>query len=218
MDGRTTLLTRALALALTLGLSFAVAAQDTTKTKEPPDPPGTSLYMSQLRQLFDAWDTSGDGFLDKQELAVVFRGAGAKPFDYKAKPKPKDDPSSKDDPPKSDSEKDKKDPKATDKKPDYSMYPDYTFLVQLDQNADEMISRSEFLSWARDYAVQLKTADDNARALLRLQQQLATAKPGSKQHKTLEAQLKKQQASIDKLNKSVKAYDAALVKAMKKKS
>jgi Ca2+-binding EF-hand superfamily protein len=41
---------------------------ETKPKKGPKDPKGTSLYMGQLRALFDAWDANKDGYLDKQEL------------------------------------------------------------------------------------------------------------------------------------------------------
>jgi hypothetical protein len=101
-------------------LLVAAAAADDAEIKpkvEPKDPKGTSLYMGQLRALFDAWDTNKDGYLDKEELAVAFRGAGAKPYDHKKESSEKDEGSS---------DKDAK------RAPDYSKYPDYNFLVQLD--------------------------------------------------------------------------------------
>ena len=91
---------------------------------EPPDPPGTTPYMDQLRAVFAAWDLNRDNYLDKAELAKAFRGPDAKPYDDK---KTTDgDKSSATDP--------AKDPRRPTKKPDYSQYPDYTFLEQVDQD------------------------------------------------------------------------------------
>src|SRR5262249_31666226 len=74
---RNWLLSRGLACVLALllvGPALAADSADDTPRpdKEPPDPPGTSLYMNQFRALFDAWDLNKDGFLDKEELAKAF--------------------------------------------------------------------------------------------------------------------------------------------------
>ena len=151
-------------LSACLALSLAavvLAADDTTPskitTKEPADPPGTTIYMAQFRLLFDTWDLNGDGYLNKAELAKAFRGPTAKPYDYKPAVKDKkDDKDPKEDKKDSTSSKDP----TTAKKPNYSKYPDYNFLIQLDQDSDEMISRHEFLSWGRDVSVQLKAQAD----------------------------------------------------------
>jgi hypothetical protein len=234
------------AAVLLLLLTAAVVGADDNppRGKDLPDPPGTTIYMGQLRALFDAWDLNGDGYLDKEELAKAFRGPKAKPFDY-VRPSPADKGPAKDDKTdentavtaltavataataafaedlkdqvKDDSKYRPADSSST-KKPDYAKYPDYNFLVALDQDNDEKVSRKEFMSWARDYAVQLKQQADVQKKILRLQQKLANAKAGSKEYKALQRELKREQAALDKvlnkLSSQVKAFDKALQKSM----
>jgi len=120
----------ALILALSAGALADAPNNPPPQPADPPDPPGTTLYMGRLRAQFVAWDLDGDGFLDKSELAKAFRGTDAKPYDYK---KPGDStPASGD--------------LTSLKKPDYSEYPDYNFLIKLDQDGDGMISRAEFMT------------------------------------------------------------------------
>src|SRR5205823_646095 len=72
----------ALAACLMLFASLGAAQDDKDKTekkKEPADPPRTAQYMNQLRLVFDTWDVNKDGYLDKKELAVAFRGKGSLP-------------------------------------------------------------------------------------------------------------------------------------------
>jgi hypothetical protein len=256
MWGKTWLAYKALAAGLTLALAVTVAGADALDPKperDPPDPPGTATYMAQLRALFDAWDLNKDGYLDKAELAKAFRGPKARPYDYKPEKKAdkkdadkdkdaqtgadKDKDVNKDKGADKDKDKDKgkdadkgKDTSAstTDKpsSPDYSKYPDYNFLVQLDQDKDGQISRKEFMSWARDYAVQLKQQDGALKRLAREQQKLANleqkllnAKPNSKQYQKLQKEIRAEQAAIKKMdsqmNKEVKALDKSIQKALK---
>jgi Ca2+-binding EF-hand superfamily protein len=197
-----------LAVCVTLALASTVLADaapsDSTAAKKPTDPPGTTKYMDQLRKLFDTWDLNSDNFLDKEELAKAFRGADAKPYDFK-KTKDFDKDAAKDD--------------STDskpaKKPDYKKYPDYSFLVQLDQDNDGQISRDEFMNWARDYAVQLKDQAAQEKKLLALETKLQNA--SGKEAKTLEKELKKEQAKIDKMNSSMNSAEKAMVQHLKHK-
>jgi hypothetical protein len=254
MRAKILLWTWGLAGALTLALTGPARSDDAPAKpvdKEPPDPPGTGVYMAQFRALFDAWDLNKDGYLDKEELAKAFRGPKAKPFDYVPPPKagsdsdkdppakdaPAKDAPAKDAPAKDAPAKDApaKDAPAKDastdtsrspgdpkdpKKPDYSQFPDYNFLVQLDQDNDQMISRHEFLSWARDYSVQLKQQADAAARLLQLEQKLAGAKVGSKEYKALQKQLtneeKAQKKAMDQLAKQARAFDKQLQQALTK--
>src|SRR4051812_7443550 len=79
--GRALLATGAITL-LTYTASAAGKPADTTR----PDPPGTALIMGALREWFANADLDKDGFLDKDELAKVFRGPKAKAYDYKPDP------------------------------------------------------------------------------------------------------------------------------------
>jgi len=224
-----------LAVGLTLALAAAVLADSPTTsttpapapTKEPPDPPGTTPYMDQLRAVFAAWDLNGDNYLDKAELAKAFRGPDAKPYDYKkttAGDKSSTPDATKDTstptPTPTDLPKDSSKDSTTSKKPDYSQYADYEFLVQLDQDGDGQISRSEFLSWARDYAVQLKQAVDQQTKVAALEAKLQSA-GSAKEVKALEKQLKKEQATLTKMsqaaNKAAKAAEKAMAQQTKPK-
>jgi Ca2+-binding EF-hand superfamily protein len=200
---------KALAAGVLLVLPLTLWADGKTDStgKEPADPPGTSVYMGQLRALFDTWDLNSDGYLDKEELAKAFRGPKALPYD--AVPDTKTD-------------KDKdadKDTSSKTTKPDYSQFPDYNFLVQLDQDGDGQISRKEFLGWARDYAVQLKQQADQQAKLLAAEQKLlnTTAKVGSAEYKKLAAAVKHEQDAFNKLTKDMKAFEKALQHQLKPK-
>jgi hypothetical protein len=98
---------------------------DDPKGKSGKDPAGTTLIMGQLRLMFDRWDKNKDGYLDSAELAKAFRGASARPHLGDGKI-PGDKTAAK--------------------------YPDYQFLIQLDQDHDGKISTREFEDWARSYA------------------------------------------------------------------
>jgi hypothetical protein len=124
-------------------------------------------YVKQLSARFTAWDTNSNGTLDKQELAIAFRGKDAKPFDYQA-PTPYEvgrtlyagliglppyillanqtlaavvelqTP---------------KDTGSTT--PNYNAFPDYQFLVLAGTKGQTSLSRQEFDRWARTYAQSL---------------------------------------------------------------
>src|SRR5262249_15995083 len=159
----------------------------------PADPPGTAGIMARYRLWFATVDLNKDGYLDKEELAKAFRGPNAKPYDYVPPPKEKRE-EEKDKANKSDSEstaeKEKKyETVKPDRKKDYSRFPDYRFLVQLDTDNDGQVSKEEFDAWARDAAVQLKAQLDLQQQLLKLQMQLAQAQLAER--KKLEDQMRK---------------------------
>jgi hypothetical protein len=119
-----------------LALVWSSAANaDDSKNKSGKDPAGTTLIMGQLRLLFDRWDKNKDGYLDPGELAKAFRGASARPHNGDGNV-PSDKLAAK--------------------------YPDYQFLIQLDQNHDGKISLVEFEDWARSYAKVTKSSQKSA--------------------------------------------------------
>jgi len=202
----------ALGLLVVVLTAAAAAAQDTSdpppkKGKEPADPPRTSLYMGQLRALFAAWDKNKDDYLDKEELAIALRGPGSKPFDYKASKSKSGSEGNKEDSKKDDEDPPKEDPKKKpEKAPDYSMYPDYQLLTQLDKDRDDKISRDEFMEWARDYAIQLRDQAEAQKKLAEIQARYNKLPAKSKDRKSVEAQLKKQQREINQLQSKLKKY------------
>jgi Ca2+-binding EF-hand superfamily protein len=125
---------------LFLGATLASAGTvwaDDAKNKSGKDPAGTTLIMGQLRLMFEVWDKNKDGYLDPGELAKAFRGANARPHNGDGKT-----PSNK---------------LAT-------KYPDYQFLIELDQDHDGKISLREFEDWARSYAKELKSSSKSSSA------------------------------------------------------
>src|SRR5262245_47447296 len=91
MRGKPRLFANVWAPALLAVLVGTLGADD--KPKSPPakkDPAGTGVIMGQLRSLFASWDRNQDDSLDKEELALAFRGPGAKPYDHKQEPLEKD--------------------------------------------------------------------------------------------------------------------------------
>jgi Ca2+-binding EF-hand superfamily protein len=164
-----------------------------------------SAIRGQLREVFAAWDLDDDGYLDKGELAKAFRGADAKPYDYKKPDNKKAD---------QDAARDKGTSKP-EKKPDYSSYPDYHFLIQLDQNGDGKISKKEWETWARDYTGQLKAYLDAQDNVQKANVRYSAAKTVAAQRKAL-TKLQQLQRELKALEKKQKAFEKKLLQAMKK--
>jgi Ca2+-binding EF-hand superfamily protein len=204
--------TRLSRCALAAGLALAAlawAGKAAAADKEPPDPPGTTQYMDQIRLLFAAWDLNLDGNLDKEELAKAFRGPDAKPYDYKKASTDKTittDPAK--DPP--------KDPAKADK-PDYLQYPDYQFLTMLDKDGDGQISRSEFMAWGRDYAVALKQQAEQEAKVLAMEAKLLTLaqRANTNEYKKLVSELDHERAAFNKMKNEVKSEIHEFEKVMK---
>jgi hypothetical protein len=220
-----------LAACLIASLTGPVPAQDK------PDPPGTTVFLSRYRAWFKLVDANNDGYLDKEELAKAFRGPNAKPYDYVPPPKEAKDKGEKDKDAKDKDEKDKdqkdkddKDKNEKDKgekdkgtdtsKPeptkDYSRYPDYQFLIQLDKDNDSQVSRAEFESWATDLAVQVKNQIEAQQRLL--QAQLALQMPNLKaaDRRKYQNQLNKEQQQLMKLQHQIQKLEKNFNQANRK--
>jgi hypothetical protein len=230
-------------LALAVGLAGLLVAPPLVADDKPAKEQASganSALVGQLKAVFASWDLNKDGFLDKAELAKAFRGPDAKPFDYTPKgkdadrDKPKDsdkkdadkgdDKDADKDAPK-DSDKDDangadKDPaKATSKsssKRNYDDYPDYQFLMQLDKNGDERISREEWNAWAKDYAAQMKPVYDAEQRVLQAERKLAQRKPGSKQYRQAESELRHEREAVQKLRSQLRSVDRHVENVLKR--
>ena len=142
---------------------------------------GTSVLMGQFRELFAVWDLNKDGFLDKSELAKAFRGANAKPYEPKSKA-------------------------TTAIKADLAKYPDYQFLVHLDQNGDGKISHEEFLDWARSYAQELKKVRSTRSRIAQRERKLKQQPAGADRKKLL-AELRAEQKALAEQKKQMHQLD-----------
>jgi hypothetical protein len=157
-----------------------------------------TYVVGQLRLLFADWDANEDGFLDKEELARAFRGKDAKPYDHTPS-----------------AGKDRTGTKP--KKEDYKKYPDYLFLVQLDENGDKKISRKEWEKWAKGYATDLKNYFQTQERLQKAQARFAAAKTASSRSKA-QTYLQRYQQELLAMQKVQNAYQRQVIKALKAKS
>jgi len=194
---RQTLLFRGILAATVVALLAVLAQAGDNKGGQAskPDPPGTGPYMDKLRDWFKLYDTNSDGYLDKAELAKAFRGVKAKPFDAKKEDK-------KDDNAAGSSGTDK----STDKKPDYSSYPDWQFLAAVDRDNDEQVSYEEFLAWARDYATQMKQQADSIKKIAEYEARLER-KMEAKERQVLERELRAERDAIKKWEDQLRSFE-----------
>ncbi len=160
---------------------LSAQGDDKASGKPKKDPAGTSVIMGQFRELFATWDLNKDGFLDKVELAKAFRGAYAKSYDPKSKTAPTT-------------------------KINFAKYPDYQFLVHVDQNGDGKISREEFLDWARGYAQDLKKVKSTRSRIAQKHQKLKQQPAGADRKKLL-AELHAEQKALADLKKQMHQLD-----------
>ncbi len=181
------LLITALGLAALLAPSIQDASGAISKT----------YVVGQLRLLFADWDANEDGYLDKEELAKAFRGKDAKPYDYAPS-----------------TGKDKTGTKP--KKEAYKKYPDYLFLVQLDENGDKKISRKEWEKWAKGYATDLKNYFQTLERFQKAQARFAAAKTASSRSKA-QTYLQRYQQELLAMQKVQNAYQKQVIKALQAK-
>jgi hypothetical protein len=186
-------------LTLLAALPGRAGAQSADKKRRDQD---VKRYVKQLSARFTAWDTDGNGTLDKQELAVAFRGPDAKPFDYQ---------------PPTPHEVGRtlyaglvglppyillanqtvagvlelQTPKDTGSTAvNYNLFPDYQFLVLAGTKGQTSLSRQEFDRWARTYAQSLA---DQAYAMRMYQKAVQKLNKAKGQKAKLAAQTEGQQ-------------------------
>jgi hypothetical protein len=182
--------------ALALGL-MAVAA-GSAPGADKPDPPGTFAIMGQLRVLFRTWDLNKDGHLDKDELARALRGPDARAADYLLDLK---------------ALREKKSTKRA-RQTFYTNYPDYHFLLEVDQDGDDKISRDEFLTWARDYAVDLKKQLETEQRVLEAEARMERGL-ADKELRVLQEDLRLDREMLKAREKEMKAYEQLLKELLK---
>jgi hypothetical protein len=193
MRYRPWLLSPGLALGLLVFLVAPGLAEDESQSKVPrADPPGTAPIMAQLRTLFAAWDRNLDDSLSKEELAKGFRGPSARPYDHKAQDLHHD------------AEKSK--PRTR-----YGSYPDYQFLIAFDQDSDEKLSRKEFESWARDYAVEVRKVLNAQKRLAEAERRLAR-----ELSEAARAELRRERQALARLRNQMRHQFEAIEKHLQK--
>src|SRR5262249_48596604 len=80
----------------------------------------------------------------------------------------------------------------------YDDYPDYQFLKALDKDGDEKISRKEWDAWAKDYVTGMKPILDAQRRIEQAERKLASHKPGTKQYRQAEAELRQEREAYQR--------------------
>ena len=203
----------ATALTLLAALPAGADAQPADKKRRDAD---VQRFVKQLAARFQAWDTDANNKLDKQELAIAFRGADAKPFDY-VPTTPRDvgrvlfgglmalPPYILFSNQTLAAVVELQTPRDSGTKPDYTVYADYQFLVLAGTTGQTTLQRREFDTWARTYAQAL--ADQSY--AMRLYQnavkkyQNAQRNPKTKQNK------KAMQAALNEGQRWTQAYQTA---------
>jgi hypothetical protein len=173
------------AVLLPVALLLTAADQGKSSLAKKADPSGTGPLMGQLRFLFTTWDVNKDGFLDKPELALGFRGEAAKPYEPKASPG--------------------KDPKNLK---DFGDYPDHQFLLTVDQNGDGKINRDEYINWAREYAVLQKNITAAEKKVAKVEAKLASSTLSTRLQ--AQADLKPEREALAKLRAQLPPFEKAL--------
>jgi hypothetical protein len=163
------------------------------------DPAGTALLMGQLRALFAEWDANQDEYLDKEELARGFRGPDAKPPSPSAL--------------KSKSTEPTLPTKGKNAGRESGAYPDHDFLLQVDLNADGKISRDEFISWAREYAVQQKNIAAAEKRVGKAEIK-ARSRTSARTLAQAELELRNERQALSKLMAQLPSFDKALQEAL----
>jgi hypothetical protein len=193
---------------LLLSLPLSAADKGTSSLAKKADPSGTGPLMGQLRALFATWDVNKDGYLDKAELARGFRGEDAKPYEppvHKVPNPPAEEAGAKND---------KAAPirEARNIK-EFTHFPDYQFLLTVDQNGDGKVSRDEFINWAREYAVQQKNITAAEKSVAKLQVKLVGRSSLSTRLQA-EADLKMERDGLAKLVGQLPPFEKALQQAL----
>lgn len=177
-------------------LVTSLRGQNASSLSKKVDPAGTGPMMNQLRALFAGWDLDGDQFLDREELAKGFRGPAARPHEPTPKAKAGAPP------PRVKPDKDK------------GLTPDYHFLIQVDLNNDGLVSRDEFLNWAREYAVLQKNVSAAESKVAKAEAKLATRTTLSARLQA-EIDLRTERQALQKLVALLPPFEKPLQQALK---
>ncbi|MCC6418581.1 MAG: hypothetical protein IT429_10130 [Gemmataceae bacterium] len=193
--------------------------------KKKPDPDITR-YTKQLMARFAAWDRNDDNVLDKTELARAFRGASARPYDYR--------PAAKEPParrrarvlyagllaaprsvlpvplleagivevcaPAA--------PPAPVAKP-YTTFPDYQFLVVAGTGGQSKLTRKQFETWVRSYARQVDTYEEAKQHVAAAKKKFAGAK-AAKTKKAAQVELERSTGDFQRAAAQLNAIPAPI--------